>query len=86
LNAYEAGIFDVCPIHLTVHDENVVSIPYNKVGTEAAVELQQIMDNSFREEISVPMRSVGEVGPNWGYWASDIWEDMKNGIFDKETV
>jgi DNA polymerase-1 len=82
-DAWKAGCFNVLMLHLTVHDENVVSIPYNKIGTEAAVEMQRCMNNSFIEQLRVPMKAVGEVGPNWGYWSSDIWEDMQKGVFDK---
>lgn len=82
--AYKAGIFDVLTFHITVHDENVVSIPYNKTGTEAAVELKYIMDNSFKEQLLVPMKACAEVGPNWGYWSDDIWEEMKRGDFHRE--
>jgi DNA polymerase-1 len=80
--AYKAGVFDVLTMHITVHDENVVSIPFNKIGTEAAVELQNIMNNSFKDVLLVPMKACAEVGPNWGYWSGDIWEQMKLGNFD----
>lgn len=84
LRAFEAGIFDVLPFHITVHDENVVSIPYNKEGTEAAIELKHIMDTSFIDKLKVPMKAAAEVGPNWGYWDHDIWDNMCNGIFDRQ--
>lgn len=80
--AMKAGVFDVLTFHITVHDENVTSIPFNKEGTEAAVELQNIMNNSFKDQLLVPMKACAEVGPNWGYWSDDIWEEMKKGNFD----
>ena len=82
LKAYQDGIFNVLQMHLTVHDENVVSVPFNKVGTEACVELQRIMDMSFHDVLKVPMKAACELGPNWGYWSGDIYEEMKKGNFD----
>lgn len=81
-DAYRKGLFDVLKFHITVHDENVVSVPFTKEGTEAAVELQRTMDTSFRDQLLVPMKACAEVGPNWGYWSGDIWEEMKKGNFD----
>lgn len=82
LKAYEDGIFNVLTMHLTVHDENVVSVPFNKAGTEACVALQDIMNNSFKDVLKVPMKACCELGPNWGYWSGDIFEEMKKGNFD----
>lgn len=84
--ALKAGVFNVLTPHLTVHDEIVVSIPYNKEGTEAAMELQSIMNNSFKDRLLVPMKSCAEVGPNWGYWSDDIWEEMKQGIYTRGGI
>lgn len=84
LEAYESGIFDVLTMHLTVHDENVVSVPYNKIGTEANGELKHIMDMSFHSKLKVPMKAACELGPNWGYWDHDIWDDMQKGIFNRQ--
>lgn len=82
LKCYDDGLFDVLTMHITVHDENVISIPYNRIGTEAAVQLKYNMDMSFHDKLKVPMKAAAEVGPNWGYWSSDIWEEMKKGNFD----
>ena len=84
LEAWDAGIFDVLKMHLTVHDENVVSVPYNKIGTEANGELKRIMDMSFHSQLKVPMKAACELGPNWGYWDHDIWDDMQKGIFNRQ--
>ena len=86
LKAWKAGLFNVLTMHITVHDENVVSVPYNKIGTEAAVELKRTMDESFKEQLLVPMKACAEVGPNWGYWSDDIWEEMKRGDFHREVA
>lgn len=84
LDAWDAGVFDVLKMHLTVHDENVVSVPYNKEGAEANAELKRIMDMSFHSKLKVPMKAACELGPNWGYWDHDIWDDMQKGIFNRQ--
>lgn len=83
LKAYQSGVFDVLKMHLTVHDENVVSVPYNRIGAEANGELKRIMDMSFHDKLLVPMKAACELGPNWGYWDHDIWDDMQKGVFNK---
>ena len=83
LKAYQAGVFDVLKMHLTVHDENVVSVPYNRLGAEANGELKRIMDMSFHDKLRVPMKAACELGPNWGYWDHDIWDDMQKGVFNR---
>ena len=82
ITAYEAGIYDVLMLHLLVHDEQVNSVPYNKIGTEAAVELQHIMGSVFKEQLLVPIKAECELGPNWGYWSGDIYKAMQEGNFD----
>ena len=82
ITADEAGIYDVLTLHLLVHDEQVNSVPFTKEGTEAAVELQHIMGNVYKEQLLVPIKAECELGPNWGYWASDIYEEMQKGNFD----
>ena len=84
ITAYEAGIYDVLTLHLLVHDEQVNSVPFNKEGTEAAVELQRIMSGVYKDQLLVPIKAECELGPNWGYWSGDIYEQMKLGNFDKE--
>jgi DNA polymerase I-like protein with 3'-5' exonuclease and polymerase domains len=84
ITAYKEGLYDTLKLHLTVHDENVLSAPYNKEGTEALQEFQNCMDMSYAERLQVHMWSEMGVGPNWGYKHSeDIWENMKKGIFDR---
>ena len=84
LKAYQDGIFDVLTMHLTVHDENVVSVPFNKVGTEACVALQHTMNMSFHDKLKVPIKACCELGPNWGYWSGDIYAEMQKGNFDPQ--
>ena len=84
VQAEEEGIYNVLTLHLLVHDEQVNSVPFTKEGTEAAVRLQQIMSESFKDELLVPIKAECELGPNWGYWSGDIYEQMKLGNFDPE--
>lgn len=84
VNADNEGLYDVLTLHLLVHDEQVNSVPFTKEGTEAAVRLQQIMSETFREQLLVPIKAECELGPNWGYWSGDIYEQMKQGNFDPE--
>lgn len=83
INAYEAGIYDILDLHLLVHDEQVVSVPFTKEGCEATVELQQTMANVYKDQLLVPIKAECELGPNWGYWSSRIYKDMQNGIFNQ---
>ena len=82
ITAYEAGIYDVLTLHLLVHDEQVNSVPFTKAGTEAAVELQRIMGDVYKEQLLVPIKASCELGPNWGYWSDDIYKEMQAGNFD----
>ena len=82
ITADEAGVYDVLTLHLLVHDEQVNSVPFNKEGTEAAVELQRIMGSVFKDQLLVPIKAECELGPNWGYWSSRIYKDMQHGIFN----
>lgn len=84
ITAYDEGIYDVLTLHLLVHDEQVNSVPFNKVGTEAAVRLQEIMADVYKDRLLVPMKAECELGPNWGYWSDDIYNEMKKGNFDQE--
>lgn len=63
VNAWEAGIFDVLPLHLTVHDEIDCSMPRTPIGVEAAAELKNIMENAL--VLRVPIIAEAEIGPNW---------------------
>lgn len=82
IQADEAGLYNVLDLHLLVHDEQVVSVPFNKEGCEAVQELQRIMAGVYKDQMLVPIKSACELGPNWGYWSDDIYEEMKQGIFN----
>jgi DNA polymerase I-like protein with 3'-5' exonuclease and polymerase domains len=86
VKAYKAGVFRELKLHLTVHDENVVSIPKTNRGIDAALYLKEYMETAYSERMTVPMRVAVEVGPNWGYWNDDIWKKIiqrpKEEIYD----
>jgi len=64
VKANKAGIFDVCPLHLQIHDELVISKSKTKRGEEAAKELKNIMENIVT--LRVPVISECKIGKNWG--------------------
>ena len=82
LDAWERGAFDcpddsyLCCPHLTVHDELVFSAKYCFDGMDMTSFVGSCMESAFEDELKVPMKVDKEVGPNWGYWESDIWREM----------
>ncbi len=62
-DTYKAGIFDVLPPHITVHDEIDVSVPKTKEGAEAFIEAKNIMEHCV--ELKVPIIADMELGTNW---------------------
>ena len=82
LTAWDEGVYDILTLHLLVHDEQVNSVPFTKAGTEAAVELQHIMGDVYKDILKVPIKASCELGPNWGYWSDDIYKEMQAGNFD----
>ena len=85
LRIYDSGALEQAVPHLTVHDENVFSIPYNEEGAEANRQIKEIMESQFDDVLKVPMKCDCELGHNWGYWEGDIWEEMKNGKFERAS-
>jgi DNA polymerase I-like protein with 3'-5' exonuclease and polymerase domains len=64
VDAYKAGIYNVLTPHITVHDEQGVSVPRTKEGVEAYRELKHIMETCM--ELRVPIVASAEIGPSWG--------------------
>lgn len=64
VQAYEKGLFDTLPLHITVHDELDVSMPKTKEGFEVALELKNTMENCVK--LRVPIISDAEYGKTWG--------------------
>jgi len=63
-DADKKGLFDILPLHLTVHDELDISKPKTKEGDEALLELKHTMETPIK--LTVPMKCDIEIGPNWG--------------------
>jgi len=60
----EAGIYDVLPLHLTVHDETGVSVPKTVEGIEAYREQEHMMSSAIK--LNVPVMAEADYGDNWG--------------------
>jgi len=65
VDTYEAGVYDVLPLHLTVHDELDTSVPPTMEGVEAVLELQHIMENCIT--LDVPIIADIEFGNSWAH-------------------
>jgi len=65
VDGYKAGIFDIIPLHLTVHDELDNSLPHTKEAYQAWKELDFIMNHTI-PTMRVPVKSSSEIGFNWG--------------------
>ncbi len=63
----ERGVTDILPLHLTVHDELVVSMPRSPTGKEALAEMQHVMENVAAARLSIPLKVDVEIGPDWGH-------------------
>lgn len=63
LDAYNAGIFDVLELYLTVHDELDTGVPRTKAGVEAVIELHRCMTTAY--PLSVPVLAGIDLGANW---------------------
>jgi DNA polymerase I-like protein with 3'-5' exonuclease and polymerase domains len=60
---WEAGICDVLPIHLTVHDELDGSLPDSAVAREALAEAHRIMETVM--PLRIPIKAEGTEAANW---------------------
>lgn len=63
VDAEKKGLFDVLPLHLTVHDELDVSVPPTKEAEEAHIELKETMENTIK--FDVPLLVDSHEGSNW---------------------
>jgi DNA polymerase I-like protein with 3'-5' exonuclease and polymerase domains len=64
VDCWKAGVFNVLPPHLTVHDELDVSIPKTKEGTEAFAEKKRLMENAI--PFKVPIIADQDIMIDWG--------------------
>ena len=63
VDAYEAGLFEVLPPHITVHDEIDVSVPPTKMGKEALKELKRVLEECVT--LRVPLIVDCHEAKNW---------------------
>lgn len=76
--AWKEGVFNDITMHITVHDENVCSVPKTRAGIEAAAHLEECMDKAYYELLSVPIRAEGGLGDNWSAKHSEqAWQDAR---------
>lgn len=78
VDAWEAGVFNTLRMHITVHDENVASMPLTKEGVEAAEELERCMVNAY--QMKVPITIDREAGWDWGHCTDDTYTDTISRI------
>jgi len=61
---YDAGLDEVFPLYLTVHDEIDIGVPMTKEALKRLPELEEIMEHAL--PMVVPIRVDPELGNNWG--------------------
>jgi DNA polymerase-1 len=77
-DCYTAGIFDVLPPHVTVHDELGVSVPKTHAGISAFREMQHIMETCLI--IKVPIKAEAEIGSNWANIKEFEWKALEKEV------
>lgn len=82
VDADKKGLFDVVPLHIVVHDEDDVSVPYTKEGTEALRELQVTMQDAIK--LKVPVLVGCDIGKDWGSVEEHRWVDGKYEVIEKD--
>ena len=63
VDAYEAGLFEVLPPLISVHDEIDVSVPPTKMGKEALKELKRVLEECVT--LRVPLIVDCHEAKNW---------------------
>lgn len=63
VDAWNKGLFEVLPPHITVHDEIDVSVPQTPEGQEALAELKNTMETCVK--LKVPLRVDCHTAINW---------------------
>jgi DNA polymerase I-like protein with 3'-5' exonuclease and polymerase domains len=61
----DAGLFDMFPLYLTIHDELVIGVPKTKEALKLLPTVAEMMEKAYR--LTVPMRVEPELGPDWGH-------------------
>lgn len=84
LDAYEAGLFDVLELLLTVHDELDCSVPRNAQGVEAARELHHIMTTAYT--LNIPVLAGIDLGPSWGEGVECTAEEVQRIVLGESPL
>lgn len=64
VKCYEAGLFNICRCHVTVHDELGLSVPKTREGIEAYNEIQHTLATAIK--LDVPLYTDPDLGTSWG--------------------
>ena len=72
LQIWEEGLHKTVPVHITVHDELVCSVPKTKEGKITALRIKEIMETAV--ELRIPIKADLELGPNW-YDLKEGWNE-----------
>lgn len=78
VDSWEAGVFDVLKMHMTIHDENVASMPRTIIGHEASVEFGRCMENAYK--LKIPIAIDREAGYDWGHCTYDTYRSVCDQI------
>jgi len=78
LEAWDAGLFDVLKIYLTVHDELDQGVPRTSEGAEAASELYRVLVNAYH--LVIPARASASLGSSWGHLEDVEAEDLERRL------
>ena len=75
IEIYHAGLFDIMPPHLTVHDELDMSVPKTRIGIEAFEETKHIMETCIK--LKVPIQADAEIGTSWAKLEDANFDGLK---------
>lgn len=81
LLAWEAGIFDVLRIYLTVHDELDSGVPRSRAGAQAARELHDIFVNCY--PLTIPVLASASLGRSWGKLSDAAPEEFERLLLSR---
>jgi len=81
LDAWEAGVFDVLLIYLTVHDELDTGVPRSRAGAQAARELHNALTSAYA--LCIPVLASSSMGRAWGDLDDVDPQDFEKYLLEK---